>query len=35
MLMWSGATGWALLGTTDCLNDSTASGNGALVDIAN
>ena len=35
MLMWTGTTGWALLGTTDCLNDSTASGNGALVDIAN
>ena len=35
MLMWTGTTGWALLGTVDCLSDSTASGNGALVDIAN
>ena len=35
MLMWTGTTGWALLGTVDCLSDSTASGNGELVDIAN
>jgi len=35
MLMWSGSTGWALLSTADMTNDSTASGNGALVDVAN
>ena len=35
MLMWTGATGWALLSTADMLSDSTASGNGALVDISN
>ena len=35
MLMWTGTTGWALLGTADMLSDSTASGNGALVDISN
>ena len=35
MLMWTGTTGWALLGTADMLSDSTASGNGALIDISN
>ena len=35
MLMWTGTTGWALLGTTDCLSDGTAGGAGELVDIAN
>ena len=35
MLMWTGSTGWALLGTVDCLSDATASGAGELVDISN
>ena len=35
MLMWTGTTGWALLGSTDCLSDGTAGGAGELVDIAN
>ena len=35
MLMWTGTTGWAILSTTDVLSDATASGAGALVDIAN
>jgi hypothetical protein len=35
MLMWTGTTGWALLGTVDCLSDGTAGGAGQLVDIAN
>ena len=35
MLMWTGTTGWALLGTTDVSSDDAASGEGAMVDIAN
>ena len=35
MMMWTGATGWALLSTCDVLTDDSASGNGALVDISN
>ena len=35
MLMWTGTTGWAILSTTDMLSDATASGAGALVDLAN
>lgn len=35
MLMWTGSTGWALLGTVDCLSDATAGGAGQLIDIAN
>jgi hypothetical protein len=35
MLMWTGTTGWALLSTVDVLSDASASGAGALVDIAN
>jgi hypothetical protein len=35
MLMWTGTTGWAILSTTDVLSDGSASGAGALVDIAN
>ena len=35
MLMWTGTTGWALLGTADMLSDATAGGDGDLIDIAN
>jgi len=35
MLMWSGATGWAILSSADMLSDATASGAGELVDISN
>ncbi len=35
MLMWTGATGWALLSTADLLSDASAGGDGDLVDIAN
>ena len=35
MLMWTGTTGWALLGTADVSSDDAASGEGAMVDIAN
>ena len=35
MLMWTGTTGWALLGTTDVSSDDAASGEGAMVDIDN
>ena len=35
MLMWTGTTGWALLGTADVASDDSASGEGAMVDIAN
>ena len=35
MLMWTGTTGWALLGTADMLSEATAGGDGDLIDIAN
>ena len=35
MLMWTGTTGWALLGTADLATDASAGGDGDLIDIAN
>jgi len=35
MLMWTGTTGWALLGTADLASDASAGGDGDMIDIAN
>ena len=35
MLMWTGTTGWALLGTADLATDASAGGDCDLIDIAN